>query len=89
MNIIFGRLVDGMDALDEMEKIEVDNNGQPSKPIRIQHVHILTDLCEEADAIRIEERVDEIDTQQMDVIDDKKRKQCTHSLETFHEVFSL
>lgn len=73
-HLIFGRLIDGMDTLANMEKIEVDENGQPIEAIRIEDMHILSDGSPE------EERIDELDTQQMNVIHKEKRKQCTHLL---------
>lgn len=88
-NIIFGRLVDGMDAFDEMEKVGVDSNGLPVEAIRIEDVHILANPCKQATVVPTEGQVDELDTQQMDIIDGKKRKQRTHSLEAFHEVNSF
>lgn len=88
-HIIFGRLVDEMDTLDEMEKIDVDQNDQPIEEIRIEHVHILVAAFQEANRIPAKERVDELDTQQMNAIDGNRRKQSAHSLDIFHEVFSL
>lgn len=39
-HIIFGRLANGMDTLDQVEKIEVDNNGQSIEAIRIERIYL-------------------------------------------------
>lgn len=88
-NIIFGRLVDGMDALDQMEKFEADKNGQPVEAICIETVHILADSCQQVIVGSIGEQSDAVDTQQVDIVDGEKRKQSMHSLEPHHEVFSF
>ncbi|KAJ3231540.1 RING-type E3 ubiquitin-protein ligase ppil2 [Chytriomyces hyalinus] len=45
---IFGKVTDGMDVLDAMEKIEVDKNDKPKQPITMLDIEILVDPFEKA-----------------------------------------
>lgn len=85
---IFGRLVAGSDTLDRMEKIEVNNEDQPIEAIRIEDVHILVNPFQAEVEMPSKERIDEIETLQLDRIGESKRKQSTRSLKSLHEVFN-
>lgn len=80
---IFGKLVGGMDTLNEMEKIEVDNKDQPIEDIRVESVHIFVDPFQEADEQLAKERSDELEKQQKAAADEKKRKERAQPLKVF------
>lgn len=80
---IFGKLVGGLDTLNEMEKIEVDNKDRPIEDIKIEKVHIFVDPFQEADEQLANERVEEIEKQQKAVADEQKRKQRSQPLKVF------
>lgn len=46
---IFGRVVGGIETLNEMEKIEVDNQDRPIEDIKILKAQIFVDPYQEAD----------------------------------------
>lgn len=72
---IFGKLVGGLDSLNEMEKIEVDKNDRPIENIFIMKVHVFVDPFVEADEQLAKEREDELERQRKVVEDEIKRKQ--------------
>ncbi|KAG4079401.1 hypothetical protein HA402_008093 [Bradysia odoriphaga] len=72
---IFGKLVGGMDSLNEMEKIEVDKNDRPIENIYILKVHVFVDPFVEADEQLAKEREDEIEKQRKAIEEEAKRKQ--------------
>ncbi|OCK79871.1 cyclophilin-like protein [Lepidopterella palustris CBS 459.81] len=39
-NTVFGKVIDGFEVLDELEKVEVDRKGRPREKIVIEHVTI-------------------------------------------------
>lgn len=80
---IFGKLVGGMDTLNEMEKIEVDNKDRPIEEITIEKAHIFVDPFQEADEQLVKERADEIEKQQKAIADEKKRKERAQPLKVF------
>uniref|UniRef100_A0A6P7GE97 RING-type E3 ubiquitin-protein ligase PPIL2 n=1 Tax=Diabrotica virgifera virgifera TaxID=50390 RepID=A0A6P7GE97_DIAVI len=58
---IFGRVVGGMDTLNDMEKIEVDNKDRPIEDIIILKAQIFGNPYDEADEQLAKERQDELD----------------------------
>lgn len=80
---IFGKLVGGLDTLNELEKIEVDNKDRPIEDIKIEKVHIFVDPFQEADEQLANERAEEIEKQQKAVLDEQKRKQRSQPLKVF------
>lgn len=57
---IFGKVVGGMETLNEMEKIEVDNKDKPIENIVFIKAQVFVDPYEEADEILAKERADEL-----------------------------
>lgn len=80
---IFGKLVGGLDTLNEMEKIEVDNKDRPIEDIFIEKAHIFVDPFQEADEQLAKERSDELEKQQKAISDEKKRKERAQPLKVF------
>lgn len=80
---IFGKLVGGLDTLNEMEKIEVDNKDRPIEDIIVEKAHIFVDPFQEADEMLAKERADEVEKQQKAITDEKKRKERTQPLKVF------
>lgn len=80
---IFGKLVGGLDTLNEMEKIEVDNKDRPIEDIKLESVHIFVDPFQEADEQLAADRAEEIEKQQKAVADEQKRKQRSQPLKVF------
>lgn len=72
---IFGKLVGGLDSLNEMEKIEVDKNDRPIENIMIIKVHVFVDPFVEADEELAKERENEIERQRKAIEEEAKRKQ--------------
>lgn len=71
---IFGKLVGGLDTLNELEKIEVDKNDRPIENVYILKVHVFVDPFTEADEQLAKEREDEIERQRKAIEDEAKRK---------------
>ncbi|XP_055324360.1 RING-type E3 ubiquitin-protein ligase PPIL2 [Sitodiplosis mosellana] len=80
---IFGKLVGGLDTLNEMEKIEVDNKDRPIEDIVIEKCILFVDPFQEADEMLAKERADELEKQQKAVADEKKRKERNKPLTVF------
>lgn len=80
---IFGKLVGGLDTLNEMEKIEVDNKDKPIEDIVIEKTHIFVDPFQEADEQLAKERADDIEKQQKAIIEEQKRKERNRPLTVF------
>lgn len=82
---IFGKLVGGLDTLNEMEKVEVDNKDRPIEDIVIEKAHIFVDPFQEADELLATERAAEIEKQQKIIAEERKRKQQKQSLTVFRQ----
>lgn len=80
---VFGKLVGGLDTLNEMEKIEVDNKDRPIEDIVVEKAHIFVDPYQEADEALAKDRADELEKQQKAVIEEKKRKERSQPLKVF------
>lgn len=80
---IFGKLVGGMETLNEMEKIEVDNKDRPIEEIIIEKVHIFVDPYQEADEMLAKERADELEKKQKAEAEERKRKERSQPLKIY------
>lgn len=60
---IFGRVVGGMETLNEMERIEVDNKDRPIEDIVILKAQIFVNPYDEADEQLAQERLAEVNKQ--------------------------
>ncbi|XP_063973640.1 RING-type E3 ubiquitin-protein ligase PPIL2 [Diachasmimorpha longicaudata] len=58
---IFGKIVGGMETLNAMEKIEVDNKDRPIEDIILQTAQIFVDPFQEADELLAAERAEELE----------------------------
>ena len=58
---VFGKIVGGLDTLNAIEKIEVDNKDRPIEDIVIQATQVFVDPYEEADEQLAKEREAEIE----------------------------
>lgn len=56
---MFGKIVGGLETLNSMEKIEVDNKDRPIEDIVFQGVQVFIDPYEEADEQLAKERAEE------------------------------
>lgn len=56
---VFGKIVGGLDTLNSIEKIEVDNKDRPIEDIIVQTVQIFVDPFEEVHEQLIKERAEE------------------------------
>lgn len=56
---VFGKIVGGLEVLNEIEKIEVDNKDRPIEDIIIQAAQVFVDPYQEADELLIAERAAE------------------------------
>ncbi|OCH94554.1 cyclophilin-like protein [Obba rivulosa] len=52
---VFGRVVEGLDALDKINEVFVDQEGRPLKDIRIRHIEILDDPFEDPEGLVVPE----------------------------------
>ena len=48
---IFGKVVEGFDVLEKINKAFVDENGRPLKDIRIRHTVVLDDPCDDPEGL--------------------------------------
>lgn len=82
---IFGKLVGGMETLNEMEKIEVDNKDRPIEDIIVEKAHIFVDPYQEADEMLAKERADELEKQQKAAAEERKRKERVQPLKVYRK----
>ncbi|XP_034949000.1 RING-type E3 ubiquitin-protein ligase PPIL2 [Chelonus insularis] len=66
---VFGKIVGGLDTLNAIEKIEVDNKDRPIEDIIIQRTQVFVDPFQEADDQLIAERAAEIEKQNQEAND--------------------
>ena len=81
---VFGKIVGGLDTLNAMEKVEVDNKDRPIEDIVIQGVQVFVDPFQEADDQLTAERVAEAERLAQEASqnkkDDKKDKNDTQKV---------
>ncbi|XP_076265278.1 RING-type E3 ubiquitin-protein ligase PPIL2 [Rhynchophorus ferrugineus] len=70
---IFGRVVGGMDTLNDMERVEVDNKDRPIEDIVLIKAQIFVNPYEEADELLAKEREEE-KTKEIKKIEEEKKK---------------
>lgn len=82
---IFGKLVGGMDTLNEMEKIEVDNKDRPITDIIIQKVQVFVDPFQEAEEELARERAEEVAKEVKEISEVAKKKRINEQLKVYRE----
>lgn len=82
---IFGKVVGGLDTLNEMEKIEVDNRDRPIEDIVLEKTQIFVDPFQEADEQLAQLRADELEKQRVAVVEEQKRKQRNQPLKVYRQ----
>lgn len=82
---IFGKVVGGLDTLNEMEKIEVDNRDRPIEDIVLQKAQVFVDPFQEVDEQLAEQRAAEIEAQRMAVVEEQKRKKRVQPLKVYRD----
>lgn len=82
---IFGKLVGGLDTLNEMEKIEVDNKDCPIEDIIIQKVEVFVNPFQEAEEELAREREDEAIKQAKEIAQVNKNKRINQKLKVFRD----
>ncbi|XP_026463336.1 RING-type E3 ubiquitin-protein ligase PPIL2 [Ctenocephalides felis] len=81
---IFGKLVGGLDILNEIEKIEVDNKDRPIENITIRNCQVFVDPFAEADEQLLKEREEELEKQTKEE-SEKTKKTIRGPLKVFRE----
>lgn len=80
---IFGKVVGGIETLNEMERIEVDNKDRPIEDIILMRAQVFVDPYEEADEILAKERAEEIQKQAAEAEEKKKKIKAAQQLTVF------
>lgn len=78
-------MVGGLDTLNEMEKIEVDNRDRPIEDIGLQKAQVFVDPFQEVDDQLAEQRAAEIEAQRVAVAEEQKRKQRAQPMKVYRE----
>ena len=82
---VFGKLVGGMETLQKMEQIEVDNKDRPIEDIIIESAQVFVDPFKEAEEELIKERAEEASKQQQEVNEVTKQKRLKEPLKVYRE----
>lgn len=82
---IFGKVVGGLDTLNEMEKIEVDNRDRPIEDIVLQRAEVFVDPFKEADEQLAEQRSDELEQKRLAVVEEERRKQRAQPAKVYRQ----
>lgn len=82
---VFGKLVGGLDTLNELERIEVDNKDRPIEDIIIQKAQVFVDPFEEVDEQLAKERADDLAKQQKEKQTQAAKPKPTAQLKVFRE----
>nr|CAH7713098.1 unnamed protein product [Callosobruchus chinensis] len=80
---IFGRVVGGMETLNEMEKIEVDNKDRPIEDIILLQAQIFVNPYDEADEELAKERQEDLEARQREEAKQKQKTQSQKELKVF------
>lgn len=80
---IFGRVVGGIDTLNAMEKIEVDNKDRPIEDIVIEKAQIFVDPYQEADDQLAAERAEEMKKKSQEAEQNKSERDSKQPLKVF------
>ncbi|CAB0035869.1 unnamed protein product [Trichogramma brassicae] len=71
---VFGKIVGGLETLNELEKIEVDNKDRPIEDIIIQIAQIYVDPYEEVDEQLAKDRAEDLEKQAKEAAEKNKSK---------------
>lgn len=82
---IFGKVVGGLDTLNEMEKIEVDNRDRPIEDIVLQRAEVFVDPFKEADDELAEQRAAVVEQKRQAVADEERRKQRAQPAKVYRQ----
>lgn len=80
---IFGKVVGGIETLNEMEKIEVDNKDRPIEDIVLVKAQIFVDPFQDADEQLKKEREEEIARQEEEELEKKRKLEAQKPLKAF------
>lgn len=82
---VFGKIVGGLETLNAMEKIEVDNKDRPIEDIIIQKAQVFVDPYQEADEQLANERSTEVEriAQEEKDIQLSKKKDSDNALKVY------
>ncbi|EFA10186.1 RING-type E3 ubiquitin-protein ligase PPIL2 [Tribolium castaneum] len=80
---IFGRLVGGMETLNEMEKIEVDNKDKPIEDIVLIRAQVFVNPFEEADEQLAKEREEELKRQKEEEEAKRRKAEAQKTLKVY------
>lgn len=82
---IFGKVVGGLETLNEMEKIEVDNRDRPIEEIVLQQAEVFVDPFKEADEQLAEQRAAVVEEQRQRAAAELKQKQRAQPVKVFRQ----
>lgn len=82
---VFGKLVGGLETLQKMEQIEVDNKDRPIEDIIIETAQVFVDPFKEAEEQLMKERAEELEKKQQEVNEEKKQKRLKEPLKVYRE----
>lgn len=80
---IFGKVVGGIETMNEMEKIEVDNKDRPIEDIVLIRAQVFVDPYEEADEMLAKERAEEINKQREEEQKKRQKMNAQKTLKVF------
>ncbi|XP_030753775.1 RING-type E3 ubiquitin-protein ligase PPIL2 [Sitophilus oryzae] len=80
---VFGKVVGGIETLNEMERIEVDNKDRPIEDIVLLKTQIFVNPYDEADEILAKEREDELNREKKEQEEKKKKMLRNTPLKAF------
>ena len=75
----------GIDTLNEMEKIEVDNRDKPIENIVLEKTQVFVDPFQEADEQLEQDRAEEIERQRKEIQEAQKKKQRSQPLKIYRD----
>lgn len=84
---VFGKIVGGLETLNAMEKIEVDNKDRPIENIFLQRAQVFVDPYAEADELLAQERNEEAERIAKEVRDNaqiKRKNEPSGELKAYH-----
>ncbi|XP_073812341.1 RING-type E3 ubiquitin-protein ligase PPIL2 [Musca autumnalis] len=82
---VFGKVVGGLETLQKMEQIEVDNKDRPIEDIIIESVQVYVDPYKEAEEQLAEERAKEMEKQQQEKQEEQTKKRMKEPLKVYRE----
>uniref|UniRef100_A0A1I8P751 RING-type E3 ubiquitin-protein ligase PPIL2 n=1 Tax=Stomoxys calcitrans TaxID=35570 RepID=A0A1I8P751_STOCA len=82
---VFGKVVGGLDTLQKMEQIEVDNKDRPIEDIIIESIQVYVDPFKEAEEQLAKERAEEAEKQQQEKNAEITKKRLKEPLKVYRE----